>query len=89
MYYLCLTQTVNANSLKTKRYSLIIKEMCVLGCHLGWVNMRFCIQKGGSQSHGNKSVTKKKKQNDKILAVIWLFATFLISICSFSRLTAR
>ena len=61
MYYLCLTQTVNANSLKTKRYSLIIKEMCVLGCHLGWVNMRFCIQKGGSQSHGNKKCDEEEE----------------------------
>jgi len=23
----------------------------VLGCHLGWMNRRFCIQKGGSQEH--------------------------------------
>jgi len=23
----------------------------VLGCHLGWVNKRFCIQKGGSEEH--------------------------------------
>ena len=23
----------------------------VLGCHLGWVNGRLCIQKGGSQEH--------------------------------------
>jgi len=41
---LCLTWTVNANSLKTKQYSYY-RNSYFLGCHLGWVNKRFRIQK--------------------------------------------
>ena len=48
---LCLTWTVNANSLKQN--IIVIKEVCSsYSCHLGWMNKwRFCLQKGGSQEH--------------------------------------
>ena len=48
--FLCLTWTVNANSLKQN--IIVIKEICFLSCHLGWMNRRrFCLQKGGNQEH--------------------------------------
>ena len=47
-FILCLTWTVNANSLKQK--IIVIKKYVLLSCHLGWVNKRrFYLQKGGSQ----------------------------------------
>jgi len=47
LFILCLTWTVNANSLKQN----IIVKYVLLSCHLGWMNRRFCLEKGGSQEH--------------------------------------
>jgi len=47
LFILCLTWTVNANSLKQN----IIVKYVLLSCHLGWMNGRFCLEKGGSQEH--------------------------------------
>jgi len=47
LFILCLTWTVNANSLKQN----IIVKYVLLSCHLGWINRRFCLEKGGSQEH--------------------------------------
>ena len=48
LFILCLTWTVNANSLKQ---NIVIKYV-LLSCHLGLMNRRrFCLQQGGSQEH--------------------------------------
>jgi len=50
LFILCLTWTVNANSLK--RNIIVIKKYFLFSCHLGWMNRRrFCLLKGGSQEH--------------------------------------
>jgi len=50
LFILCLTWTVNANSLKQN--IIVIKEICSFSCHLSWMNRRrFCVQKGGSEEY--------------------------------------
>ena len=47
-FFVCLTWTVNANSLKQN--TVVIKQICF--SYLGLMNRRrFCLQKGGSQEH--------------------------------------
>ena len=47
---------VNANALKQN--IIVIKEICLLSCHLGWMNRRrFCLQKGGSQEHARSEIS--------------------------------
>jgi len=48
-YYLCLTWTVNANSLKNKIVRLLKKY--VLGCHFSVYIISYSSNQGGSQEH--------------------------------------
>jgi len=42
----------NLTCYSLKQNITVIKEICFLSCHLGWMNRRrFCLQKSGSQEH--------------------------------------